>query len=374
VCRRAVKGMTSALGRIAAGAVVQTHESGDRGVAVASVEDQKGKTDNVSGLLDGGRIAEVLTAISGNGWRVKQCRPQVLQASRTRPVLSYRVSYIDDHGAESAVQKIVIGKAYYRGEGTRTYDVMRELWAQGFADDPDLRIAEPLAWIPELQLLLQAPATGHALYEHMDDPAGALDEVRATGRWLAKLHAMPGGTIAPLPADHETRKLTTYCTELSRALPGSAARIAALTASVLDALRGAGRVPVVPTHGDYQAKNIYVSRGQVTVIDWDRVALAHPARDVGHFIGQSMTMSYSRAGSFDAISSWNEAFLEGYRQRCTVEFESVLPAYVARTFLEILYYKLVVKPVRDPSFLPAWLDECERWIDLGLVQPAEATP
>lgn len=324
-------------------------------------------------LLDGGRVSEVLTALSGNGWRVQRCRAQVLQASRTRPVLRYQLSYVD-HGSKTAVQKIVIGKAYYRGEGTRTYDVMRELWAQGFAEDPDLRIAEPLAWIPDLYLLLQGPAPGRALYEQLDDPAKALDDVRATGRWLAKLHTTRVRTIPSLPLDHETQKLSTYCSGLSQVLPGSAARIAALTTSVLHALAGTEHALAVPTHGDYQPKNIYVSSGQVTVIDWDRVALAHPARDVAHFLGQSMTMSYSRTGSFDAISGWNVAFLDGYGQRGTDDFDSVLPAYLARTFLEILYYKLVVKPVRDAAFVPAWLDQCERWIEPAAVRAVDQTP
>ena len=50
----------------------------------------------------------------------------------------------------------------------------------------------------------------------------------------------------------------------------------------------------------------------MTVIDFDRFALAHPARDVGHFIGQSMTMSYTRTGSFEEIEPWNMAFLKEY--------------------------------------------------------------
>lgn len=303
----------------------------------------------------------MLTALSGNGWRVQRCRTQVLQASRSRPVLRYQVSYVD-HGHDAFVQKILIGKAYYRGDGTRTYDVMKELWAEGFADDPELSIAEPLAWIPDLQLLLQGQADGCALYEYLNDPASALDDVTATGRWLAKLHTTRAGTIAPLPLDHESRKLSTYCTELALAMPGSARRIEELTEAVLSLLAGADPAVLVPTHGDYQPKNIYVSSGRVTVIDWDRVALAHPARDLAHFLGQSMTMSFSRTGSFDAIAAWNDAFLDGYRRHCSIEHDSVLPAYVARTFLEILYYKLVVKPVKDPSFLPTWLDECEGWL------------
>ena len=333
----------------------------EEGDSAAIATEEAAPADPLVRLLDSGRLAEVLTGISDNGWRVKGGSAEVLQASRSRPVVRYLVNYVD-HGRKTTMEKIVIGKGYYRGDGTRTYDVMQELWANGFADDPDLRIAEPVAWIPDLQVMLQGQAPGHALYDHINEPGGALAEVTATGRWLAKLHATSAVKIALLPGDHEVRKLSTYCSELSGTHPRWADRIATLTASVLRSLDGTGPVPTVPTHGDYQPKNIYVAGDRITVIDWDRVALAHPGRDLGHFLAQSMTMSFSRTGSFDAIAGWNEAFLDGYRRHCAVDVEDVLPAYIARTFLEILYYKLVVKPVKDPAFVPLWLDECERWI------------
>ena len=37
--------------------------------------------------------------------------------------------------------------------------------------------------------------------------------------------------------------------------------------------------------------------------------------------------------------------------------------HVARTFLEVLFYRLVVRPVRDPSFAPAWVEACAGWLD-----------
>jgi hypothetical protein len=39
------------------------------------------------------------------------------------------------------------------------------------------------------------------------------------------------------------------------------------------------------------------------------------------------------------------------------------PAYVARTFAEVLYYRLVVRPVNDRSFVPAWLEAWGRLLD-----------
>lgn len=312
-------------------------------------------------LPNGGHVSTFLSALSGNGWRVEQCQGRVLRASRSRPILRYRVRYVDQ-GRELSVEKIVIGKAYYRGDGAGTFDFMRELWDNGFADDPALTIPEPMAYVPELRLLLQAQAVGRALYAYIDDPDAALVPVAATGRWLAKLHATEVRSAAPLTRDFEATKLSLYLGELAGALPEWAGRLAELTAAVVAALARAADGPLVPTHGDYQPKNIYVSTGRVTVIDWDRFALAHPGRDVGHFLGQCMTMSYVRTGSFDRIRPWNEAFLDSYTDDAAVGVDALLPAYLARTFLEILYYKLVVRPVKDPSFVPAWLDECERWV------------
>jgi aminoglycoside phosphotransferase (APT) family kinase protein len=121
--------------------------------------------------------------------------------------------------------------------------------------------------------------------------------------------------------------------------------------------------PLVPTHGDFQPKNILVAGSRVTVIDFDRFALAHPARDLGHFVAQSTTMAAARTGSLSTTRAWNDAFLDEYRRHAPPEALVALNVFTARSLLEILYYRLVVRPVRDPGFVPAWVDECERCLE-----------
>ncbi len=307
-----------------------------------------------------GGLSRALASAVGNGWKVTHCDGRVLQASRHRPVVSYRVTY-EEAGSTQSVLKIVIGKAYYRGDGAATFELMRRLWAEGFSDENPLCITEPIAWIPETKVLLQGKANGRPLYDHLPSPEEAIARVRGAGRWLAKLHSTDGGSASrPLPAGYETDKVTTYASALAEAHPAVAGRVQAVAAAAAGALDGTGDGLMVPTHGDYQPKNIYVNRRQTTVIDFDRHALAAPARDLAHFIGQCMTMSWVRTGSFARIASWNDAFLEAYGDTRRAGLD-LLPVYLARTFLEILYYKLVVKPVADPSFMSAWLDQCEQW-------------
>jgi len=309
-----------------------------------------------------GDLSQALAGAAGSGWEVTDCDGRVLQASRHRPVVSYRVSYEHAERTES-VLKIVIGKAYYRGDGAGTFEFMRRLWAHGFSDENRLCIPEPIAWIPAKKLLLQGEAGGHPLYGLLPSPQQGIARVRDAGRWLAKLHdTNVGPASVPLPRGFESDKLTVYADALAESHPRLGGRVQAVAAAAAAILAGTGDAGAVPTHGDYQPKNIYVSPHRTTVIDFDRHALAPPARDLAHFIGQCMTMSWVRTGSFERIAPWNEAFLEAYSETRRAGLET-LPAYLARTFLEILYYKLVVKPVSDPSFAAAWLDRCEQWAD-----------
>jgi hypothetical protein len=100
------------------------------------------------------------------------------------------------------------------------------------------------------------------------------------------------------------------------------------------------------------------------VIDLDRAAFAPAARDIGHFIGQTLTMGASRHGHLGAATSWVDAFLHGYTA-AGGDGAAVAgaPAYVARTFAEVLFYRLVVRPMPDRTFVPAWLDAWERSLD-----------
>ena len=309
-----------------------------------------------------GLLTAPVAALSGDGLVVVSCRASVLRPSRFRPILRY-VATCFDQRRNARVQRVVIGKGYYRGNGATTFDTMRQLWSDGFAEDRLLTIPEPVAYLPELSLLLQGRAPGKALYLGLDDPAAALKPVRLAGRWLAKLHAASVASAVVLQPEHDKEKLGTYRDVLARVCPPFAPRIQSLTGRILSSLKTLPEDQVVCTHGDFQPKNIYIRGNQVTVIDFDRFALAHPARDLGHFIGQSMTMSYVRTGSFKEVRAWNSAFLDEYVRVASTWALPALPFFIARTFLEVLYYKLFVRPVKDPSFLPAWLDECERWLD-----------
>lgn len=308
-------------------------------------------------------VADVAVAAwLGRSSPLTQVRRRVLKESTGRPVVQYRYTMAHDAAVSRAT---VVSKGYYRGDGAATFAAMEYLWSAGFGDDARLTISQPLAYLPIPCLLLQTMAAGPSLYRFIDEPPTGARAVKMTGRWLAKLHNTAPGDGPLLDRARETARLATFRDALVGACPTFSSRIRSLSDRVAVDLEDTD-APLVPTHGDFQPKNVHISRGRVTVIDFDRFAVAEPVRDVGHFVAQSMTMSYVRTGSFAAIEEWNRIFLEAYALNAPAHALCGLAVATVRSMLEILYYKLVVRPVRDASFLAAWLDECDRCLSVQI--------
>lgn len=285
----------------------------------------------------------------------------VVHASRSRPVVRWTVAL--DGGLPAPAPLAVIGKGYRAGGGEQAWRLLDSLRRAGF-DDPGYQVPAPYGFDPARRLLAQEeapPATLHSLLD--GDLRAAAPEAGRAGGWLARLHAVRGVQAPDLAADFERLKLSEYSAALARLLQHDAGRLAELTAATLAALERAGDGTAgraVVTHGDFQPKNIHLDARRIVVIDFDRAALAPAARDLGHFIGQTLTMGASRHGDLSAAAPWVEAFLAGYSGAGgDPGAVRAAPAYVARTFAEVLFYRLVVRPVKDPSFVPDWLDGWE---------------
>jgi tRNA A-37 threonylcarbamoyl transferase component Bud32 len=328
-------------------------------VATGSQARRAERLEAARSLLDGPPPLQAL----GPG-RVVVLEGSVVHASRSRPVVRWAVTVDSGSGP---VPLAVIGKGYRKGGGEEAGRLLAQLRRAGF-DHPPLQVPEPYGFDPIRQVVAQEEAPPTTLRSLLyDDPAAAVPAVELVGRWLARLHAAAGVEVPLLADDFEQRKLTEYATALTASLPKAAHRLAALTARTLAALpRGAAHRVV--THGDFQPGNIHLDEDRVVVIDFDRAASAPAARDLGHFLGQALTMGAARHGSLAAAAPWVGAFLRGYTagggDQAAV---AAAPVYLARTFAEVLFYRLVVRPVPDWTFVPTWLDAWEGALEMSPV-------
>ena len=110
----------------------------------------------------------------------------------------------------------MIAKAYQKSSGEQAYEGMVALWRSPLARSNSVRIAEPLGYLPELELLIQAPLAEEQTLEELLRSAlrigaNSLDSaessktferlerfVRAAATGLAELH-LSGALRRSLP-------------------------------------------------------------------------------------------------------------------------------------------------------------------------------
>lgn len=227
--------------------------------------------------------------------------------------------------AESDSQRLpaVIGKLYRGERGLQRFRNMKALWkaaedAAGYAPG----LARPLAFLPALGIVLQSEVPGiplGALPETADLPAA----VTRTGRHLGMLHTLEVSCGAPKTmADH----LAKYChpgtDALAAAFPALHGQVRRILAGLQEAESGHPQLRC-PVHGDLNLQQIFIDGEQVSFIDLDGFARAHPALDGGNLLS---ALAKYYPGSYPELEA---AFFRGYRQTGRPEMAAGIIPYRA---------------------------------------------
>jgi hypothetical protein len=225
--------------------------------------------------------------------QISDCRPQVLNYKPgSRCTLRYHLEYPAEQ-AGRGWPATVIAKTYRGRKGEQAYNGMVALWNSPLATSKSVHISEPLAYVHELKLLVQAPLVEEQTLEQLlraSLQAGtpeALDRlrffVRAAAIGLAELH-LSGAHVDELDSWEErineipelVERLEVVAPELTQAVTSLHERLQAL-----DAAHPAD--PPVPAHGSFDSDQVLVAGDEISFIDFDSFCLAEPALDVGHF-------------------------------------------------------------------------------------------
>lgn len=240
-----------------------------------------------------------------------------------------RVVQLDGTGAATLEvslggRAVAFAKLFPDGSGSAVTRTLAALRQHGFGEGAEHQAVEPLAFVPEHDLLLAAVAPGTCVADAIGtDPDALVAGCACAGRWLARLHTSPLrlGRAQPLlvtaefaPVAHRLAKAAARCPEeLGTALD---------LLDVLDELaRDAVEGRWVQCHGQYRPVHVFVdTTGRsgtapptVTVIDLDRSSPGDPARDVAEFLHRLRTTTHSATGSVEGAEEPSRAFLEAYR-------------------------------------------------------------
>ena len=238
----------------------------------------------------------------------------------------------------------LIGKFYAKlGEGV--YAVMEELWRAGFSRDAENSIAQPIAYLPSMRLLLQEKVEGlgaKEVFQHGDQPSRIAAAERCA-RWLARFHAFGPRSGPPVPIERVLRNTERRWRVIAELGGDMAAKSERLFRRLEAAARNLETPIVRPCHGDFGMHNVIFEGKRTVVFDLDGYALADPARDVARFISKLERTGLDFLGSIRALDRAVEAFIKTYVASGGAPVAERLPFYKAHYYLKYVKMDLATR-------------------------------
>jgi hypothetical protein len=322
------------------------------------------------GMLESGlRAVGVLPA----GRRIQSCVPEVLRLKPGgRCTIRYRVAYPPGQAADVLPDQI-IAKTYSDEKGPDVLAGMRALWASPLSRSDAVRIAEPLGFLPELDMLLQGPVPERQNLKDLIRSAAvgtgeAFETLRAvmnkTAIGTAALHssgAVHGRTITWEDARDELGHTIQKLAPVNAALAAVASRLLDRVVAFAAAVPAD---PPVPAHGSFRPNQVLLCEGEISFIDFDKCCQAEPALDLSLFLSASKNFALSRPHGeendeedvaldpearlsiLERLDTVCAGFVEQYARHAPVSRARVV-AWEALNLLELVLECWVkVKPVR----------------------------
>jgi hypothetical protein len=89
---------------------------------------------------------------------IQSCKPEIIRYKPgNRCTILYHLEYAPDMPVESYGPQIVVAKTSLQEKGRNAYESMKALWDASFGSSDSVRIAEPLAYDPDLGVFIQGP-------------------------------------------------------------------------------------------------------------------------------------------------------------------------------------------------------------------------
>jgi hypothetical protein len=268
----------------------------------------------------------------------------------------------------------VIAKTYRKdSKGRNAYDGMVALWHSPLAANAGVMIAEPLAYIPELKIMVQRTIPSDQSLEDLlkaalsADSQEAFEElyryVRRAAAGLAALHqsgVYHGETVG---LDERFAELRDLIARLLVPVPDLAGVAEPLLARFEALAAVQPPDPSVPTHGTFHPEQVLIDGERVGLIDFDDFCIAEPAMDVGLFcatikdnglnaldasLARSREIRLARLARLDTICA---VFLDEYERHAPISRARVA-LWEAWSYLRAaLHYWTKVKPAEPDNGL-----------------------
>jgi phosphotransferase family enzyme len=306
--------------------------------------------------------------------RIQSCEPKIMRYKPgSRCTILYRLGYAAED-ADRGWPDIVVAKTYHGDKGRIAYEGMRALWDSALAHSDAVTIAEPLAFIPELNVLVQGPIREEqtlqdlirsALRAGTPEALAELNEfMRKAAVGLVELHRARVGIGETRVWEDEFTEVQDDVDRLAAAAPQLEGAAAPLLARLYALASEHPADPPVPTHGTFRPAQVLLHKGRIGFIDFDGFCQAEPALDLALFLGKirDIGLSASEADEEDEDSepvdratllalleqteSISETFLSEYERHLPVSRQRIALWAALNLLTLVLHCWTKVKPER----------------------------
>lgn len=248
----------------------------------------------------------------------------------SRATVVYGMQYAPEH-ADRGWPSITVAKTYSGDKGQNAYDGMAALWNSGLSSGEIVTLAEPLAYIPELKVLVQGPIFEDQTLEDLLKSAVAAGTPAALGELETFMAKTADGLAALHGSGVAYGEVITWEDELAE-VREVIARLAAMAPELADAAEpllthlealaaDAPPDPILPAHRAFRPAQVLIYQGTIGFIDFDGFGQSEPALDLSRFTRKTRALGMDAAN----IDPNSPAGAERLRQ-----MEGVCEAFLAR--------------------------------------------
>ena len=211
----------------------------------------------------------------------------------------------------------VVIKRFHNGDGAEVHDGMRRLWESSFGARrrPRPGMPAPLGWSSGRHELAMELMPGEPV-AHRGSLGSSLEVAEEAGRLLADLHASSVGVQRRRPLHRLLRSAARKVAE-RRDEPGAAEFASTLEVLELALGQQPDEGPLVLSHGDFSPRNLMQTGTGLVLIDFDRVQMAAPARDLAYWGAWLWTTHVLGGGSPEDSWQLAEPFNAAYLRHAT---------------------------------------------------------
>ena len=227
--------------------------------------------------------------------------------------------------------------------------------AKAFKSRGPLRIAEQLGRPGSHNILVFEWLEGRLLREVLQQPKLDLEPVRTVGAAIAELHAQDPGRLTRLTRDQEATALLAVAAGVGFVSTRFTKRADDAARELVSRLNSEPQLDY-PTHGDFYAKQVLVSKDAAVILDYDRAVSGDPSADLGLFIAHLERDILRGDLPGTKLEAVKNALLEGYQYAAHGNIPARIDLYTAAGLL-----RLTPDPFRHRE--PDWVEATEALLD-----------